>query len=224
MPGKPGWALASMGNYIFDPDLLTDAVTQDAKQDTAHDFGRNILPMLYPSSRVFVYNFLENTIPGMKENERGYWKDVGALESYWRASMDLVAVEPVLDLYNKRWPIQGWQRPRPPAKFVFADQESQRTGMATDSLVSPGCIISGGQIDRSILFPDVRINSYSQVHESILMDGVVVGRHCRINRAIVDKHVEIPPETVIGEDVEEDRKRFHVSPEGIVVLPKGFVF
>lgn len=224
MPGKPGWALASMGNYVFDPQTLTDAVTKDSKLDTAHDFGRNILPMLYPSSRVFVYNFLENSVPGMRETERGYWKDVGTLESYWSASMDLVAVEPVLDLYNKRWPIQGWQRPRPPAKFVFADQQSQRTGMATDSLVSPGCIISGGQINRTVLFPDVRINSYSQVHESILMDGVVIGRHCRLKRVIVDRHVEIPPGTIIGEDANEDRKRFHVSPEGIVVVPKGYRF
>jgi glucose-1-phosphate adenylyltransferase len=224
MPGKPGWSLASMGNYIFDPVVLNDALSRDAQQETAHDFGRNILPMLYPSSRVFVYNFLENMIPDMEEDERGYWKDVGTIEAYWHANMDLISVKPVLNLYNERWPIRTELEPRPPAKFVFGDRSGDRLGVATDSLVSPGCIISGGRIDRSILFPDVRINSFSYVEDSLLFDGVHVGRYCRIRKAIIDKGLDIPAKTEIGHDPEQDRKRFHVSKDGIVVVQKGFRF
>ncbi len=224
LPGKPGWALASMGNYIFDPDVLRESLTRDAQRQSEHDFGRNILPMLYPSSRVYVYNFLENEIPGMEEDERGYWKDVGTLEAYWSANLDLVSIKPVLNLYNDRWPIRTHLLPRPPAKFVFADSSGDRMGMATDSLVSPGCIISGGRIDRSVLFPDSRINSFSYVEESVLLDNVNVGRYCRLRRTIVDKNVEIPPRTEIGHDLERDRKRFHVSKDGIVVVHKGYRF
>lgn len=224
IPGKPGWALVSMGNYIFDPDVLRDALTRDAQQETMHDFGKNILPMLYPSSRVYVYNFLDNEVPGMQPDERGYWKDVGTIEAYWRANMDLISIKPELNLYNTRWPIRTAHRTRPPAKFVFADKAGDRLGIATDSLVSPGCIISGGKIDQVILFPDVRINSFSLVEESVLFDGVNVGRYCRIRKAIIDKGTDIPPRTEIGHDLEQDRKRFHVSDEGIVVVPKGFRF
>jgi glucose-1-phosphate adenylyltransferase len=224
MPGRPGMALASMGNYIFDPDVLRDALARDAQQESQHDFGRNILPMLFPSTRVYVYDFNTNEVPGTEEDERGYWRDVGTIEAYWAANMDLVSIKPVLNLYNQRWPIRAALKPRPPAKFVFADASGDRMGIATDSLVSPGCIISGGRIDRSILFPEVRINSFSFVEESVLFEGISVGRYCRIRRAIVDKGVEIPPRTEIGHDLERDRKRFHVSKEGIVVVPKGFKF
>jgi glucose-1-phosphate adenylyltransferase len=224
MPDKPGWCLASMGNYIFDPDVLTDALTRDAQEDTAHDFGKNILPMLYPSARVYAYNFLENEIPGMEDDERGYWRDVGTVGSYLDASMDLVRVKPVLNLYNDYWPIRTFQRPWAPAKFVFSDQAGDRMGIATDSLVSHGCIISGGRIDRSVLFPGVRINSFSYVEESVLFEGVIVGRYSRIRRTIIDKGVEIPPRTEIGHDLERDRQLFHVSEEGIVVVKKGFRF
>jgi glucose-1-phosphate adenylyltransferase len=224
IPGRPGWCLASMGNYIFDPDVLVEVLTRDAKQESAHDFGRNILPMLYPTSRVYAYNFGDNEIPGMEEDERGYWRDVGTIESYWSANMDLAQIKPVLNLYNDRWPIRTELKARPPAKFVFADQAGDRVGIATDSLVSPGCIISGGRIDRSILFPGVRINSFSFVEESVLFDGVNVGRYCHIRRAIIDKDVEIPPRTDIGHDLERDRKVFHVSDEGIVVVHKGYKF
>jgi glucose-1-phosphate adenylyltransferase len=224
MPDRPGWALASMGNYIFNPDVLRDALTRDAQQNTAHDFGRNILPMLFPTSRVCAYNFVDNEIPGMQEDERGYWKDVGTIEAYWNANIDLVGIKPVLNLYNYRWPIRTALRPRPPAKFVFADSAGDRMGMATDSLVSPGCVISGGRIDRSVLFPEVRINSYSFVEESLLFEGVSVGRYSRVRRAIVDKGVDIPPRMEIGHDLELDRKRFHVTKEGIVVIHKGYRF
>ncbi len=149
---------------------------------------------------------------------------MGTIESYFRANMDLVSVKPVLNLYNQRWPIRTELEPRPPAKFVFADRSGDRLGVATDSLVSPGCIISGGRIDRSILFPDVRINSFSYVEESLLFDGVNVGRYCRIRRAIIDKGLDIPPRTEIGHDPESDRQRFHVSKDGIVVVPKGYRF
>ena len=224
IPGRPGWALASMGNYIFDPDVLTEALARDAQRQTAHDFGHNILPMLYPNSRVYAYDFSDNEVPGTQEDERGYWKDVGTLQAYLSASLDLVRVKPVLNLYNEQWPIHSALKVRAPAKFVFADPEGDRMGIATDSLVSPGCIISGGRIDRSVLFPKVRINSFSYVEESVLFEGVNVGRYCRIRRAIIDKNVDIPPRTEIGLDMDEDRKRYHVNDDGIVVIPKGFVF
>jgi glucose-1-phosphate adenylyltransferase len=208
---------------VFDPDVLADALVRDAAQDSAHDFGHNILPMLAASARVYVYNFLNNDVPGTEPNERGYWKDVGSVESYWSANMDLAHVSPVLNLYNEQWPIRTVLVPRPPAKFVFADP-GDRMGIATDSLVSPGCIISGGRIDRSVLFPGVRINSFSYVAQSVLFEGVNVGRHCRIRKAIIDKGLEIPPNTEIGHDLEADRRRFHVSDEGIVVIPRDSQF
>jgi glucose-1-phosphate adenylyltransferase len=225
IPGRPGWALASMGNYVFNPQTLGGALERDAaKKDSAHDFGKSIVPMLYGAEPVYVYDFLQNDVPGTEPAGRGYWRDVGTLESFWDAHMDLIAVAPILNLYNERWPIHSTLRPMPPAKFVFADQ-GDRMGFATDSMVSPGCIISGGHIHRTILFPKVRINSYSSVEESILMDGVEVGRYCRLRRAIVDKGVTIPPRTDIGVDNNQDRQRgLHVSDEGLVVVPKNYTF
>lgn len=224
IPGRPGWVLASMGNYLFNPSTLKDALHADAQDtESKHDFGHNILPMVYKAAGAFAYDFLQNDVPGMEEDERGYWKDVGTLESFWSANMDLVSIKPVLNLYNRRWPIHSKQRSLPPTKFVFADED--RMGVATDSLVSPGCIISGGRINRTILFPQVRINSFSQVEESVLMDDVNVGRYCRLRRVIVDKHVDIPPRTDIGFDVEHDKQRgLHVCSEGFVVVPKGHRF
>jgi glucose-1-phosphate adenylyltransferase len=228
MPGRPGWALASMGNYIFDTDVLVEELSRDASDDSAHDFGRNILPDMVARGRtVYAYDFSQNTIPGAHENERGYWRDVGTVLAYWQANMDLVQVVPSFDLYNARWPIRTWTRPLPPAKFVFAspgsgDQEA-RMGIATDSLVSEGCIISGGRIDRTICSPQVRVHSFAHVEESILMDGVHVGRHARLKRCIVDKDVKIPPGAEIGYDPELDQKRFTVT-DGIVVVPKGYNF
>ncbi|MDB4967427.1 MAG: glucose-phosphate adenylyltransferase [Myxococcales bacterium] len=221
IPGRPGWALASMGNYLFNTGPLCEELARDQEGDESnHDFGRNILPAMVASRRrAFAYDFSRNEIPGMLERERGYWRDVGTVEAYWQANMDLIAVDPVLDLYNPRWPIRTYTPPLPPAKFVFADQE--RMGIATDSLVSEGCIISGGRIDRSVLSPGVRINSFAHVEESILMDGVDVGRHARVRRAIVDKGVHIPPGMEIGFDPEEDRRHgFTVSDEGIIVVEK----
>ena len=226
IPGQPGMILASMGNYIFTPEALRVALDEDqTNPNSVHDFGRNIVPMLFPRERVSVYNFLDNEVPGMEENARGYWRDVGTLQAFVDAHMDLIAVEPVLNLYNERWPIHSTMRPLAPAKFVFADKDGDRMGFATDSMVSPGCVISGGRIDHSVLFPKVRINSYATVERSILMDGVVVGRYSQLRNVIVDKHVDIPPRTQIGHDHDLDRKRgLHVSEEGIVVVPKGFCF
>ena len=225
LPGRPGFALASMGNYVFSTDVLLAELERDQGHDGAHDFGRNILPTVVGARRAYAYDFSQNRVPGVEEGERGYWRDVGTLDAYWRANMDFIQVQPVFDLYNPRWPIRTWTKPLPPAKFVFAQREPTegghaRMGVATDSLVSEGCILSGGRIDRTVLSPGVRVNSYAHVEQSILMDDVDVGRRARIRRAIVDKGVVIPPDTEIGYDPESDRQRFHVSDEGIVVVPK----
>jgi glucose-1-phosphate adenylyltransferase len=221
IPGHPDLALASMGNYIFRASVLIEALEHDALQDTSHDFGKNLIPaLLKGGARLFAYDFSANRVPG-NEDLAPYWRDVGTVDSYWDASMDLISVTPPLNLYNQKWPIKSLSPQLPPAKFVFADAVSQRIGLATDSLVAPGSIISGGTIHRSILFPRVRINSFSHVEECVLMDGVDVGRYARLKRVIADKGVQIPPRIEIGFDLEEDRKRFHVSEGGVVVLPKG---
>jgi glucose-1-phosphate adenylyltransferase len=221
MPGKPGWALASMGNYIFKANVLIEALEHDALQDTSHDFGKTIIPaLLAGGARLYAYDFSTNRVPGGEELPP-YWRDVGTVDSYWDASMDLVAVTPPLNLYNPRWTIKSLSLQLPPAKFVFADAASQRIGVATDSTVAAGCIISGGTIHRSILFSRVRVNSFSHIEECVLMDGVDVGRYARIRRVIADKGAKIPPRIEIGFDEEEDRRRFHVSEGGVVVLPKG---
>lgn len=221
IPDNPKMALASMGNYVFSTDVLINNVIKDSEEDTNHDFGKDILPCMIDKYNVCAYSFFENNIPGMTEQERGYWRDVGNIDAYWHANMDLVAVSPIFNLYNEDWPIRTYYHPLPPAKFVFAGKEEGRVGAATDSLVSEGCIISGGQVERSILSPRVRINSYSNVTDSILMEGVDIGRHARIKRAIIDKFVRVPPSTEIGYNIEEDRKRFYVSPEGITVIAKN---
>ena len=225
IPGRPGWALASMGNYLFETTALVDELRRDADEGTAHDFGRNILPAMLQRSngRVFVYDFSQNVVPGMQERERGYWRDVGTIDAYYQANMDLIAVAPIFDLYNPRWPVLTMNKPMPPAKFVFADVEHARVGVATYSLVSEGCIVSGGAVDHSVLGPGVRVNSYSHVEASILMEGVDVGRHCRIRRAIIDKEVHVPPGVEIGYDDAADKARFTVV-EGITVVPKGYRF
>lgn len=223
MPGEPNKFLASMGNYIFTTPILMEAVTADALiASSGHDFGKNIIPSIVTKARVFAYDFLSNKVPGEPEVSQGYWRDVGSIDSYFKSSMDLVAVTPVFNLYNEEWPIRTVSSHLPPAKFVFADEKPRRMGMALDSLVAEGCILSGGGINRCILFPRVRINSYAFVQDSILMHGVNVGRHCRIQRAIIDKSVNIPAKTEIGYDMDNDRKRgFTVTESGIVVIPKG---
>lgn len=222
MPGDPTKCLASMGNYIFSTDVLVKEIVCDAgRPESSHDFGKSIISELYKYSRVYVYDFATNEVPGQGEKERGYWRDVGTIDMYYQSNMDLIDVDPVFNLYNDHWPVYTAAQTKPPAKFVFADLAHDRIGRATDSLVSEGCIISGGHVHRSILSSGVRINSYAYVEESILFENVNVGRRCKIRRAIIDKNVDIPPGTTIGYDLEEDRKRFFVNDSGIVVIPKG---
>jgi len=222
MPGDPDRAFASMGNYVFNADVLRRVVTEDAADEASdHDIGRNVIPRLVASGEAWVYDFGENRVPGQEERERGYWRDVGSLDAYHQASMDLVATAPVFDLYNRRWPILTWQFPDPPAKFVH-DLEGRR-GRAISSLVANGVIVSGGTVRRSILSPRVRVHSFSEVEDSVLFEEVYVGRGAVVWRAVVDKNVHIPPGARIGVDPEQDRRRFTVSEGGVVVIAKGTV-
>ena len=222
MPGDDTRCLASMGNYLFRTDALVQEIVRDAGDTgSAHDFGKSIVTSMHARRRVFVYDFMNNRVPGQSEKERGYWRDVGSLDAYYQANMDLVAVDPIFSLYNFDWPIFTIRYNYPPAKFVFNNEKERRVGHATDSLISEGCILSGAHVHHSIVSPRVRVNSYAYVEGSILFESVKVGRHCKIRRAIIDKHVEIPPGTVIGYDPEEDRARFQVTESGIVIIPKG---
>lgn len=224
IPGNPNMCLASMGNYIFDKEVLLDALYRDDKiESSSHDFGKNVIPMLLnEGKRIFIYNFHDNNFAGATDTERGYWRDVGSIDAYWQANMDLLEATPELDLYSKEWPLRTFNYNYPPAKFIW--QEGDRVGMATNSMVSEGCIVSGGMLSRCVLSPKVRINSYSQVSDSILMENVDVGRYSKIRKAIIDKNVKIPPNTRIGYNWEEDVKRgFLVSPGGVTVVPKGAI-
>ena len=212
LPDRPSTALASMGVYVFNTEALKRACVDDAKQVSSHDFGKDIIPKIIGTDRVFAYMFQDEN-----KKEAQYWRDVGTLDSYWEANMDLVEVDPLFNLYDQNWPIRTRTTYSPPAKFVFAN-EGVRFGAAADSIVSPGCIVSGGLVKRSVLSPDVRINSYSHVEESILLPRCNIGRNSRIRRAIIEKNLEIPENTVIGYDTREDAKRFHVTANGIVVV------
>ncbi|MEK6601415.1 MAG: glucose-1-phosphate adenylyltransferase [Candidatus Binatota bacterium] len=222
IPGQPDKALASMGNYIFETNALLQVLHEDAQEDGAHDFGKSIIPKMISQGRpVYMCNFDQNQVPGVEDGEIRYWRDVGTIDNFWEASMDLVSITPTLNLYNRLWPMRTVNPPLPPAKFVFADRENNRVGVATNSLISEGCIISGGHVEKSILSPNVRIHSYSTVIESVLFEGAEVGRHAQIRRAIIDKQAVIEPQVTIGYDAGEDRKKFTVTDSGIVVIPKG---
>ena len=219
MPGNPGYALASMGNYLFSTPVLADILAGSARRRGWMDFGKDILPQVFKKLRVFVYDFNRNVIPGMKKGEQNsYWRDVGTIESYYQATMELKSVTPPLNLYNHHWPIMTSDLNAPPVKFVFNDED--RRGFAADSIVSSGTIVSGGRVFDSVLGRNVFVHSWSEVRDSIIMDGVDIGRRCRIRRAIIDKNVRLPEGTVIGHDEAADRKRFTVSPTGIVIIPK----
>ena len=239
IPGEPNKIYASMGIYVFGRLSIERELHEDAKKNnSSHDFGRDIIPqMVKKGANIFAYNFSRQAIlevagsrsiidgrAGIDENkkEAKYWRDIGTIDAYFEANMDLVQVEPVFNLYDREWPIRTYQEQFPPAKTVYAgDKETGRIGLALDSVISSGCVVSGGKIQRSILSPNVRINSYSQVDDAILMEGVKVGRHAKIKRAIIDKDVNIPQGIVIGHDLEEDKKRFYVSESGIVIVAKG---
>ena len=222
IPGRDDYCLASMGNYIFNSSNLKKELVSDSKvQDSKHDFGKNIIPnMLENGSRVYVYDFSKNEFAGMTKSEAGYWRDVGTVDAYWQANMDLLSYLPELNLYSESWPLRTFNYNYPPAKFIW--EEGDRVGTATNSMVSEGCIISGGSISRCVLSPKVRINSFTNVVDSILMENVNIGRHCEIRKAIIDKNVDIPAYAKIGVCREEDEARgFYVSEGGVTVVPKG---
>jgi len=212
-PWNADSCLGSMGIYIFDFDVLARELARDAEASTTHDFGRDIIPKLVASGeRVFSYLFWDENKKASK-----YWRDVGTLDAYYEASMDLIQVDPVFNLYDPEWPLRTYQVQAPPAKFVFAD-EGRRCGQALDSVISAGCIISGSRVAGSVLCPNVRVHSFCNIEQSILMPGVRVGRHARIRRAIVDRDVFVPRGALIGYNEEEDRRRHMVSDSGIVVV------
>jgi glucose-1-phosphate adenylyltransferase len=219
MPHNADLVLASMGIYVFNTPVLIRALLEDAESDTSHDFGRNIIPNLIGDRRVFAFNFKDRN-----QKQAKYWRDVGTLDAYFAANLDLISVDPEFNLYDKEWPIRTHVRSYPPAKTVFALEHEGRVGVAIDSIISQGSIVSGGRVKNSILSPEVRINSYSNVEDCILMHGVDVGRHARLRRVIVDKYVHIPPGVEIGYNPEEDRRRFTVTESGIVVIPRNACF
>jgi glucose-1-phosphate adenylyltransferase len=216
IPGQPGFSKVNMGVYIFETAALCQAISDDAQIEGSHDFGKNILPTLIKNDRVYAYPFVDEN-----RKEVRYWRDIGTLDSYYDASMDLVQVDPLFNLYDSSFPIHCFTEMRPPAKTVFSGGDENRIGLAVDSLLCNGCIVSGGRVERSILSPDVRINSHSLVQDSILFERVNVGRHARIRRAVIDKDVKIPPGFTIGYDLKKDEERFTVTPNGVVVIPKG---
>jgi glucose-1-phosphate adenylyltransferase len=218
LPGNPDLILGNMGVYVFNTDVLVRRVIEDAKDpNSQHDFGRNVIPAMIDQDRVYAYSFRDENKKVAK-----YWRDVGTVDAYYEASMDLVAIDPLFNLYDQDWPIRTYHPPAPPAKTVFFEEDKGgRMGAAYNSILSSGCIISGGKVIRSILSPQVRIHSYAEVHDSILMHGVDVGRYARLNRVIVDKRVRIPEGYQIGFHLEEDAKKFTVTESGIVVIAKG---
>jgi glucose-1-phosphate adenylyltransferase len=219
LPDDPESCLASMGNYVFSAPLLIEALAEDAERQTSrHDVGGDVIPSLVQRGEAAVYDFDRNVVPGSTEADHGYWRDVGTLDAYYDAHMDLVSVTPMFSLYNLEWPIYSFYGPLPPAKFVF--DEDGRRGSALDSMVSPGVIVSGGTVRRSILSPGVRIGSGALVDGCVLMDGVQVGEGAVVRRAIVDKEVVVPAGAVIGEDPGARSRGFTLSANGVTVIAK----
>jgi glucose-1-phosphate adenylyltransferase len=219
LPDDPEHCRVSMGNYVFTAPFLVDVLVEDAEKHTSrHDIGGDIIPRLVERGEASVYDFEYNVVPGSTEQDHGYWRDVGTLDSYYDAQMDLVSVVPMFSLYNLEWPIYSFYGPLPPAKFVF-DEDGNR-GFAVDSIVAPGVIVSGGTVRGSVLSPGVRVGRGATVEGSVLLDGVEVGEGAMIRNAIIDKEVVVPPGAVIGQDPKIEARRFTVSDKGIVVIPK----
>lgn len=212
LPGNDKVALASMGIYVFSTDFLIEQLIKDADAvNSGHDFGRDIIPSVIHDSPVFAYHFWDAA-----NQDRAYWRDVGTVDSYWAANMELMGVSPELNLYDQQWPIWTYQEQTPPAKFVFNDEG--RRGMAVDSLIADGCIVSGAKIVQSLLFCNVQVNSFSVVEQTVVLPNVVIGENCSIRRAIIDKGARIPDGTVIGEDLQRDAQQYHVTEQGIVLV------
>jgi glucose-1-phosphate adenylyltransferase len=214
VPGDPEGILASMGIYVFNTEILVRRLIEDTRSDSTHDFGKDVIPAMIGKDQVFAFDFRQGD-----QGRTGYWRDVGTIDAYFEANMDLVAVTPQLNLYDPEWPIFNYQSPYPPAKTVL--EEEGRMGTAINSILSNGCIISGGSVKRSILSPRVMVHSYAEIEDCILLEGVDVGRHAKIRRTIIDKEVQIPQGMEIGYHLDEDAKRFTVTGSGIVVVPKG---
>jgi glucose-1-phosphate adenylyltransferase len=212
IPGRNDVALASMGIYVFNRKFLFEQLIRDADTpDSSHDFGKDIIPQVISKYRVQAYPFTDTT-----SGKQAYWRDVGTIDSFWASNIELIGVTPPLNLYDRSWPIWTYQEQLPPAKFVFDDDE--RRGMAVDSMVSGGCVISGAKVVDSLLFSNVRVNSYSEVEHTVVLPDVNIGRNCRITRAVIDRGCDIPEGTVIGEDPQADTERFYVSEQGIVLV------
>lgn len=212
IPGKPDQALASMGIYVFSTKVLFRELLRDQNlPGSSHDFGKDIIPSLIKTHNVIAFPFRDPVSGG-----DAYWRDVGTVDALWEANLELTSVSPELDLYDEEWPIWTYQEQVPPAKFVFDDED--RRGFAADSMIAGGCIVSGSTVRHSLLFPRVRVHSYCEITDSVLFPNVEVGRRCRIRKALIDRYCKIPEGTVIGYDMEEDRKRFHVSPKGVVLV------
>jgi len=212
MPGRTHTALASMGIYVFKTEFLFDQLIKDAENpNSSRDFGKDIIPSVIDDHIVNAYPFLD-----LQSGQQSYWRDVGTLDAYWSANMELIGINPDLNLYDNTWPIWTYQAQTPPAKFVFNDDD--RRGEAVDSMVSGGCVISGSKVTHSLLFSNVRVNSYSHIKDSVILPSVNIGRHCRITKAIIEKGCQIPEGTIIGEDKVEDEKRFEISAGGVVLV------
>ena len=212
VPHNPQMALASMGIYVFSAKFLYELLIEDADdEESSHDFGKDIVPKLVENYQAYAYPFRD-----AQRESTAYWRDVGTVDAFWQANLELIGITPELNLYDDDWPIWTYQEQLPPAKFVFDDED--RRGMAVDSMVSGGCIISGAVVRHSLLFSNVYVNSYATVEDSVILPDVEIGRHCKIKRAVIDKGCKIPDEMEIGIDLEKDRERFHVSPEGVVLV------
>ena len=215
-PGNPSTTLVSMGIYLFNTPTLIEAIMDDARQSTAHDFGKNVIPEIIQSKGVYAYPFVDEN-----KNKVSYWRDIGTLDAYWESNMDLVQTSPIFNLYDKEWPIRTFQEQYPPAKTVLHEKSpGGRTGMVLNSIVSGGDIINGAKVERCVLSPDVRVDSHSEIYDSIIMESVRIGKNVKIQKAIIDKSVDIPDNMSIGYDLKKDAKHFTVTEKGIVVVRK----